>query len=96
MAIMAINKEDSTMITFGASEAKNEFGRLLDTAQRESVMIEKKGRGVVVVLSLKDYEELEEAQDALWAMMADKAKKDGLMSVEDSEALLTRIANAKD
>lgn len=84
------------MTTFAASEAKNEFGRLLDAAQREPVLIEKKGRPVAVLLSLKEYEELEESQDVLWAMMADEARKEGLMSQEASDALLARIAHAKD
>ena len=44
------------METFAAREAKNAFGRLLDTAQREPVTIEKKGRPVVVVLSKHAYD----------------------------------------
>ena len=42
------------MKVFGAREAKDEFGRLLDTARREPVTIEKKGRPVAVVLSIED------------------------------------------
>ena len=58
------------MFTFGAREAKNEFGRLLDTAQRETVMIEKKGRPVAVVMSIQEFKRLEEAEDALWEVLA--------------------------
>lgn len=42
-----------------AREAKNRFGELLDTAQREPVTIEKHGRAVAVLLSAQDYEDLE-------------------------------------
>ncbi|MCW5698452.1 MAG: type II toxin-antitoxin system Phd/YefM family antitoxin [Rhodospirillales bacterium] len=47
------------MHTMAALEAKNRFGELLDTAQREPVTIEKHGRPVAVMLSAQDYRELE-------------------------------------
>lgn len=47
------------MRTMAAREAKNKFGELLDTAQREPVTIEKHGRAVAVLLSAQDYEDLE-------------------------------------
>lgn len=54
------------MDTFAASEAKNHFGRLLDTAQREPVTIARKGRPVAVLLSKHEYDlmqrELQEAR----------------------------------
>lgn len=43
------------MITIAATEAKTHFGALLDTAQREPVTIEKKGRPVAVMISESDY-----------------------------------------
>ncbi|MFO1153004.1 MAG: type II toxin-antitoxin system prevent-host-death family antitoxin [Rhodospirillales bacterium] len=42
-----------------ALEAKNRFGELLDTAQREPVIIEKHGRAVAVMVSAEEYKELE-------------------------------------
>jgi prevent-host-death family protein len=47
-----------TMKTMSAREAKNGFGLLIDTARAEPVRIEKHGRGVVVVLSVEEYERL--------------------------------------
>lgn len=47
------------METFAAREARNNFGRLLDTVQRETVTIEKKGRPVAVVLSKAAYDDLQ-------------------------------------
>ena len=53
------------MDTFAASEAKNQFGRLLDTAQREPVTITRKRRPVAVLLSKHEYDSIQkELQDA--------------------------------
>lgn len=46
------------MKTVSAKDAKNGFGRLLDTARAEPVTVEKHGRAVVVVLSVEEYERL--------------------------------------
>lgn len=47
-----------TMKTMTASVASKEFGRYLDAAQREPVIITKKSRPVAVTVSLQDWEEL--------------------------------------
>jgi prevent-host-death family protein len=46
------------MKTMSAREAKNGFGLMIDTARAEPVLIEKHGRGVVVVVSIEEYERL--------------------------------------
>jgi prevent-host-death family protein len=43
------------MKTIASTHAKSHFGALLDTAQREPVMIEKKGRPVAVIVSYEEY-----------------------------------------
>ncbi|GER02271.1 hypothetical protein JCM17845_28940 [Iodidimonas gelatinilytica] len=43
------------MKTMSAREAKNAFGLIIDTARAEPVRIEKRGRGVVVVVSVEEY-----------------------------------------
>jgi prevent-host-death family protein len=43
------------MQTVSAKDAKYNFGRLLDTARAQPVMVEKHGRPVVVVLSVEEY-----------------------------------------
>ena len=48
----------SAMKWMSAKNAKNSFGLLLDTARAEPVTIEKHGRGVVVVLSIEEYQRL--------------------------------------
>lgn len=46
------------MKTMSAREAKDGFGLMIDTARAEPVLIEKHGRGVVVVVSVEEYERL--------------------------------------
>jgi prevent-host-death family protein len=46
------------MKTMTAREAKNAFGLMIDTARAEPVLIQKHGRGVVVVVSVEEYERL--------------------------------------
>ena len=41
-----------------AKDVKYGFGRLVDTARAEPVVVEKHGRPVVVVLSVEEYEKL--------------------------------------
>lgn len=52
------------MKTISAREAKNGFGRLIDTARAEPVLIEKHGRGVVVVVAVEEYERLSKEQES--------------------------------
>jgi prevent-host-death family protein len=84
------------MKSMSAKDAKNGFGQLLDTAQREPVTIEKKGRPVAVVISLDEYEKLEAARDAYWAAQAKKAASGGRLSKKESEKLLSDLLNAED
>ncbi len=46
------------MKSIAAKEAKNNFGELMDTAQREPVTIERRGRAVAVVISATEYEKI--------------------------------------
>lgn len=41
-----------------AKDAKNKFGEMLDTAQREPLTIEKHGRAVAVIMSVKEYQQM--------------------------------------
>ena len=55
------------MKTMSAREAKNAFGLMIDTARAEPVLIEKHGRGVVMVISVEEYERLNGAATAVGA-----------------------------
>lgn len=46
------------MQTQSAKDAKYNFGRLIDTARAEPVVIEKHGRPVVIVLAVEEYRRL--------------------------------------
>ena len=50
------------MQTLTATDAKYGFGRLMDLARAEPVMIAKHGRPVVVVTSVEEYERLKEVE----------------------------------
>ncbi len=84
------------MRTVAAREAKNEFGRLLDTAQREPVTIERHGRPVAVVLSIEDYERFEALDDAYWAGRAEEGLRSGSLGPEESERWLNSVLDAPD
>lgn len=46
------------MQNMSAKEAKYGFGRLIDLARAEPVVVEKHGRPVVVVLAIEEYQRL--------------------------------------
>lgn len=46
------------MRSISAKDAKYGFGRLIDLARSEPVMVEKHGRPVVVVLAVEEYDRL--------------------------------------
>ena len=79
-----------------AKEAKDEVGRLIDTALQEPVEGQKKGRPVAVLLSLNEYKRFQAHEDAFWARKADKASKEGFIGVDASEKFLTSLLNAKE
>jgi len=82
------------MIHVSATEAKVHFGKLLDTARRENVSIEKQGRSIAVILSQEEFERLSEIEDKLWSLRADAARKEGLLTEEESEKFLEELLNA--
>ncbi len=46
------------MVTMTSAEAQNQFGKLIDTAQREPVAITRHGRTAAFVVSAQDMEEI--------------------------------------
>jgi len=84
------------MDVIAAGEAKNCFGRLLDLAQRKPVTIEKKGRPVVVVMSIEEYERLEELENKFWLEKAEEAEQGGFLGEKESNKLLKELLDAKD
>lgn len=82
------------MLHFDATKAKTNFGELLDSARREPVAIDKRGRMVAVMLSNEEYMRFQEVEDHLLALKARISKRKGLLSEEESEALLSDLLNA--
>ena len=55
---MQQDSEGPTMKTMSATAASKEFGRFIDAALREPVLLTKKDRPVAVTVSVADWEEL--------------------------------------
>ena len=82
------------MVKLTSKQAQSRFGELMDVAQHEPVVIERHGRPIAVVLSVKDYERLEASQDRLWAERAEKAIERGFASQEETKKLFEDILGA--
>ena len=78
------------MKTITAAEAKNAFGKFLDMAQREPVVVTKMGRPVGAFLSMADLE------DAVWGERALAADREGYVGEDASRSLLDSLLHAED
>jgi prevent-host-death family protein len=90
VANLGISFEDRAMKTMTAAKAKNNFGQLLDSAQREPVVITKNDRPVGILMSIEDFE------DKIWAERAEQAHKEGYIGHDESMALINSLLAAKD
>ncbi len=79
---------------FDASEAKNNFGRLIDAAQRRPVTIKRRGRSVAFVISPADMETIEDFYLGLRATKIMRTSKS--LGVKASEKYLKGLLHAKD
>ena len=50
------------MLTLTSVEAQNRFGQLIDTAQREPITVTRRGRPVLMLLAVQDYNALQNKQ----------------------------------
>lgn len=71
-----------------AMEARKHLGRCLDLARTETVLVERKGRPVVVMLALEEYERLRRIEDAEWTRRAAEADVEGYLGEKESAAIL--------
>lgn len=60
------------MKTISATEAKNRLDAILDTAQREPIVIRRQDRDIAVVLSMVDYERMRSANVAALLELRDE------------------------
>jgi antitoxin Phd len=79
----------------GATEAKNKFGQILETAMSEPVAIGKKGRRVAVMMSMKEYQRLTDIEDRYWGEKALQAVQEGFVSEKDTKEWLVRKLDAE-
>ena len=71
------------MDTLNANEAKTQFGEMLMRVQRSPIKINKNGKPVAIVLSIQEYEELDEMKKQLLKVRALKARKE----LEEGQAI---------
>lgn len=78
-----------------ATEVKNKFGQILESAMIEPIAIEKNGRKVVVMMSMSEYQRLLEIEDRYWGEMALKAIEDGFLTDNDTKTWIERKLDVK-
>jgi len=78
-----------------ATDVKNRFGQMLETAMTEPIAIEKKGRPVAVMMSVAEYQRLVEIEDRCWGKNAHKAVEEGFVTERETRAWLKRKLDAK-
>jgi prevent-host-death family protein len=79
------------MLTISATDAKQSFATVLESAAREPVLIQKQKRDVAVVLSIADYERLTRVNVQAFQRFCDqvgaKAEQRGLTEEKLAELL---------
>jgi prevent-host-death family protein len=70
-----------------STEAQNQFGKLIEDAKKEPVMVQKNGRDQVVIISAEDYEEIQKITDN-----TDMIMKLHEESIEEFSDLYTELA----
>ena len=96
------------MLTLTSVEAQIRFGQLIDTAQREPITVTRRGRPVLMLLAVQDYNALQNKQApdstqtaaSLNAIAAFRGAGTGnavagLLADRKSERLADRLAEAK-
>ncbi|SBS31389.1 Phd_YefM [Marinomonas spartinae] len=80
------------MNTLTANDAKRNFGELLMSAQRGPVKISKNNKDAVVVMSIRDYEELEAMKSEYLKHCFESAKEDlAKGNVVDGQSFLSAL-----
>ncbi len=72
------------MQSMSAKDAKYGFGRLIDLARAEPVLVVKHGRPVVVVMSVEEYERLKSNEDSGGGRETNKSKPARSTDVEEN------------
>jgi len=76
-----------------SKDAKNKFGEMLDTVQREPLIIEKHGRAVAVIMSTQEYQQMK--LERLRAKLAIGEEQLDRGEGVDGEAFFAELLNEK-
>ena len=76
------------MLTVPSVQAQNNFGTLIDNAQREIVSVTRRGRVAAYVMSPQVLE------DYIDGHLAMEAEKNGMLSPEETEKFLAQFRDA--
>lgn len=79
------------MLSAASAVVKNAFGRFIEAALVEPVLIKRSGRAAVVMLSYAEFERLKGIEDESWANKAKQALQDGFLTDEESQAWFNRM-----
>ncbi len=79
-----------------STQAKDNFGELLDDSRKEPVKITRNNKEIAVVVSIEEYNRLIDLEDSWFASKAKEASKQGYIGKNKSEALLEKMLNAED
>lgn len=80
------------MQTLTVKDAKQNFGDLLLNAQHESIKISENGKDAVVIMSIKDYEALEEMKSNYLKLCFESAQDDiSKGNLVDGKQFLTEL-----
>lgn len=79
------------MLSAASAVVKNAFGRFIEAALIEPVLIKRSGRASVVMLSYAEFERLKGIEDESWANKAKQALQEGFLTDEESQAWFNRM-----
>lgn len=73
------------MLSAASTVVKNAFGRFIEAALIEPLLIKRSGRESVVMLSYAEFERLKAIEDELWASKAKAALQEGFLTDAESK-----------
>jgi len=83
------------MKSISSTEAQNRFGELIEKVQREPMTVSRKGRPVMVMMSIHDYEAVNVARLRAHAVAGEAAIERGesttIRNAEESHAFFEKI-----
>ena len=79
------------MLSAASAVVKNAFGRFIEAALVEPVLIKRSGRAAVVMLSYAEFERLKGIEDESWANKAKQALQEAFLTDEESQAWFNRM-----